>query len=101
MEYTMQHHHVTLRPRADQVDATRALLLQCAMLVIDRKEENGPLSWCASFDETNQVFFVEALFPNQEAVVFHQANIKPVLKKFSACISAPPVTLVRKVFLST
>ena len=100
MPNTMQHHHVTLRPKADQIEATRVLLLECAMLVANRKAENGPLSWCASFEEAAQVFSVEALFPNQEALAFHQENIQSVLRKFAPCMVAPPETIVRKVFLS-
>lgn len=100
MQHTMQHHHAILRVKADQVEATRVLLLECALLVADRKGENVPLSWFASFDESTLAFHVEALFPNQEAIAFHQENIQPLLKKFDDCMVAPPATTVREVFLS-
>ena len=86
MKHTMQHHHAILRVKADQVEATRVLLLECALLVADRKGENGPLSWFASFDEST--------------LAFHRENIQPLLKKFDDCMVAPPATTVREVFLS-
>lgn len=95
------HHHVILTPRPDQVDATRELLLECARQVSLKKDENGPSSWWASFDEEKGAFLVEALFANQEAVQFHQGNIGPIVKRFGALMAAPPETVVRAVFVST
>ena len=86
MQHTMQHHHAILRVKAEQVEATRVLLLECALLVADRKGENGPLSWFTSFDEST--------------LAFHGENIQPLLKKFDDCMVAPPATTVREVFLS-
>ena len=99
MADSMQYHHVTLKPKADRLEETRKLLLQCAVQVLAHKPK-GPLTWCASFDEENQVFLVEALFPNQEAVAFHQNNIKAQLRAFSTCMAAPPETVQHEVFLS-
>ena len=69
---SQQHHHVILTPRADKIDETRGLLRECARLVAARKAENGPTSWCFGFDDATKAFFVEALFPSQDAVAFHR-----------------------------
>ncbi|PSU45409.1 hypothetical protein C9J12_22875 [Photobacterium frigidiphilum] len=98
MNDTMQHHHVTLIPRGNKVTETYELLLQCAKQVSLKKNENGPISWCASYDENKKHFFVDALFPSQEAVEFHQKNLKPILENASELITAPPETIVRHVF---
>ena len=97
---TRQHHHITVHPKPEHIHATRGLLLECALLVHNRKAEIGPLSWFASFDDAEQTFHVEVLFYNQEAVAFHKENIQPILKKVNAFTITPPVTTVREVFLS-
>jgi quinol monooxygenase YgiN len=98
MSDTMQHHHVTLIPREDKLAEARDLLLQCAKQVSLKKDENGPINWCASYDENKKHFFVDALFPNQEAVEFHQNNIQSIVKNFGELMAAPPETIVRSVF---
>jgi len=98
---SMLHHHVTLTPRPDQVDATRELLHECATQVLLKKDENGPSSWWSSYDEVRGVFFVEALFADEDAVQFHQGNIQPIVERFGALMAAPPDTVVRAVFVST
>ena len=92
-----QHHHVILTPRADKIDETRGLLRECARLVAARKAENGPTSWCFGFDEATKAFFVEALFPSQDAVAFHQSNVAPTVKQFGALMAKPPETIIRPV----
>ena len=96
----MQHHHITVHPKPGHVHTTRTLLLECTLLVHNRKAEIGPLSWFASFDDVEQTFHVEVLFHNQEAVAFHKENIQSVLNKVSAYSITPPRTTVRDVFLS-
>ena len=98
MTNTTQHHHVTLTPRADQIEAARDLLVRCAAQVALKQSEGGPTSWCAIFDESRKVFLVEALFPSQEAVAFHQANIQGLLKEFGPMMAAPPETIIQPVF---
>lgn len=98
MPTTMQHHHVTLSPKGDKVETTRELLVQCAAKVAERRAENGPTSWCTSFDEEKGVFYVEALFAGEEAVKFHQQNIQAIMKAFGPCMAAPPATIIRMVF---
>jgi len=91
-----------VNPHPFQTDPlpTRGLLLECALLVHNRKVEIGPLSWFASVEEAEQTFHVQVLFHNQEAVAFHKENIHPILKKVNALTITPPVTTVREVFLS-
>ena len=98
MTHALQHHHVTLKPKAEQVEETRQLLIACARQVTLRKSQNGPSSWCASFDEARNVFYVDALFPDEAAVKFHQENIGPIVKSFAALMVAPPATVIRPVF---
>lgn len=98
MNDTMQHHHVILIPQEKKLTETHNLLLECAKQISLKKDENGPTSWCASYDESKKHFFVDALFSNQEAVEFHQNNMKPILKNASELLSEPPETIVRDVF---
>ncbi len=98
MTHTRQHHYVTLAPRADQIDAARDLLERCAKQVALKQSENGPTSWCACYDEHKKVFVVAALFPSQEAVAFHQANIQSLLREFGPMMAAPPETTIQRVF---
>jgi hypothetical protein len=98
MTNTMQHHSVTLIPHENKVNETRELLLQCARQIASKKHENGPISWSASFDENKKHFFVDALFPNQESVIFHQNNIKSIVKNFSTLMAVPSETIIKGVF---
>lgn len=98
MNNTMQHHHVKLTPQADKLSETRELLLECAQQVALHKHENGPSSWCATYDETAQVFYVEALFADEQAVKFHQANISDIVKRFGSVMAKPPETMILHVF---
>jgi quinol monooxygenase YgiN len=85
-----QHHHVTLAPRPDKIAETRELLTRAEELVTSKQPENGPTSWCASVSEDGEKFFVAALFENQEAVDFHQANLADIVEEFGAMVAAPP-----------
>lgn len=98
MTISQQHHHAILTPQPDKIDQTRALLEECAERVRARKHEGGPLSWCASYDEEKRVFCVEALFPDQAAVAFHQANIQDIVARFGPMMAARPETVIRAVF---
>ncbi|MCA9676391.1 MAG: hypothetical protein H6722_29840 [Sandaracinus sp.] len=98
MSDSKQHHHVTLVPQPDQIEAARALLVQCAERVSAKRKEGGPLSWCASYDETKRTFYVDALFADEAAVAFHQANIRDLLAGFGAIMAARPETVIRPVF---
>jgi len=84
-----QHHHVTLTPRPDKTAETRELLARAEELVTSKQPENGPTSWCASVSEDGKKFFVAALFENQKAVDFHQANLADIAKEFGAMMAAP------------
>ena len=98
MNDTMQHHHVILIPRENKLAEARNLLLECAKLISLKRNENGPTSWCASYDENKKHFFVDALFSSQEAVEFHQNNMEPILKNAGELLAAPPETIVKHVF---
>ncbi|MBI1349738.1 MAG: hypothetical protein GC156_01300 [Actinomycetales bacterium] len=98
MSTTSQVHHVTLIPQADKVEQTRALLVQCAERVAAARPDNGPLAWRASFDEEVGALIVDAIFPDEEAVAFHQANIKDIVATFAPMMAAPPITEIRMVF---
>lgn len=97
MSDTRQHHHVTLVPQGDKVEQTRDLLVQCAERV-KAKPGQGPTSWCASYDADQGCFYVEALFPDDTAVAFHQGNIQDLVAQFGALMAARPETIIRPVF---
>lgn len=92
-----EHQHVTITPQPDKVDETRDLLNQVAELVTSKQPDNGPTSWWASISEDGRQFFVEALFENQEAVEFHQANIADVFAQFFDVVAEPPETIIGQV----
>lgn len=98
MNKIMQHHHVILIPQKDKLEEARDLLLQCAKQISLKRSENGPVSWCASFDEDKKHFHVDALFPSQEAVEFHVNNIQFIVNQFGKLMAAPPETTVKSVF---
>ncbi len=98
MVNSMQHHHVVLVPQADKINEARELLLQCERQVALKQSEDGPSSWCASFDEDKQHFHVDALFLNQQAVEFHQDNIQSIVNDFGKIMAAPPQTQIKSVF---
>lgn len=93
----MEYQHVTVTPQPDKVAEVRDLLDQVAALVTAKKAENGPMSWCATVSDDGKQFFVEALFENQEAIEFHQANIGDVFVKFFDLIAEPPETTILSV----
>ena len=98
MTDTMQHHHVVLVPQEDKIHEARELLMQCEKQVSLTRSDGGPISWCASFDETRKHFFVDALFVSQQAVEFHQNNIQQIVNHFGKIMASPPETTVRSVF---
>lgn len=98
MSDSPQHHHVILAPRPDAVDAARELLVRCAERVAAKKAQNGPSSWSASWDENAGHFVVEAVFPSEDAVRFHQENIKDLVANFGSMMAAPPRTVISRPF---
>ena len=98
MTDTMQHHHVILIPLDSKLEETRNLLLECSKLTSLKRDEGGPVSWCASYDENKKCFFVDALFSNQKAVDFHHENMGPLLKNSGELLAARPETVVNYVF---
>lgn len=98
MNTTMQHHHVILVPQQDKKAETHELLLRCAKQVSLMKEQNGPASWCASFDDEKQHYYIDALFISQQALEFHQQNLKEILKQADELLVSPPQVIVKKVF---
>jgi quinol monooxygenase YgiN len=100
MSETMQHWHVTIIPKADKIAEVRELLIETEKQISLKKAENGPVSWCVSSDETENKFFIEALFPNQEAVTFHTNNVDAISNQIFPLIAAPPEAIIRSVFLS-
>ena len=63
MSEIMRHYHVTIIPKSDKIAEVRELLIESEKQISLKKAENGPVSWCVSFDETENQFFIEALFP--------------------------------------
>jgi len=98
MSDTMQHYHVTIIPQADKIAEVRKLLIQCEKQISLKKAENGPIIWYSSFDETDNQFFIEALFPNQEAVTFHGNNIESIVNNIGPLLAGPPESIIRSVF---
>lgn len=98
MSITIEHHHVVLKPKLDCINEARDLLFQCATQIQERKSEGGPISWVVSYDESNDVFLIDAIFEDAQAVKFHQENIQEIVKNFSAYMAAPPVTTIRHPF---
>ena len=96
--FMKQQHSVTLTPRPEHIAATRDLLEQCAARVVARRDEGGPLAWSAAFDSARGCFQVEALFADDAAVAFHQANIKDLVAQFGTMMAARPETVIREVF---
>ena len=80
MNDTMQHRHAIMIPKPDKIAEVRELLIQCEKQISLKRAEGGPVSWSASFDETTNRFFVDSIFPSEEALTFHQNNIGPILK---------------------
>ncbi len=100
MSETMQHYHVTIIPKADKIAEVRELLIETEKQISLKKAENGPVSWSVSFDETENKFVIDALFPNQEAVTFHEKNIESIVNQVGPLMAAPPEMIIRSVFLS-
>lgn len=98
MNNTMQHRHAIMIPKPDKVKEVRELLLECEKQISLKKAEGGPISWCASFDETTNQFFVDSIFSNEENLTFHQNNIGSILKGFANLLEAPPETTIHSVF---
>ena len=98
MTDTMQHHHVILIPLDSKLEETRNLLLECSKLTSLKRDEGGPVSWSASYDENKKYFFVDALFSSQKAVDFHHENMGPLLKNSGELLAARPETIIKHVF---
>ena len=98
MTNSMQHHHVTFLIQEDKVNEIQNLIEQCEKQVSLKKNENGPTSWCVSFDEDKKRLFVDALFPNQEAFEFHRNNIQSYIEKLMELTIEPPQRTVGSVF---
>lgn len=98
MNDTMQHRHAIMSPKPGKIAEIRDLLIQCEKQITLKKAEGGPISWCASFDETTNQFFVDSIFSNEEALTVHQNNIGFILKNFATLLVAPPETTIRSVF---
>ena len=98
MSDTIQHRHAIMIPKQDKIDEIRALLTQCAHQITAKKAEGGPISWCASFDEASNRFFVDSIFANEADLAFHQKNIGPILKGMFDLLEAPPEATVHTVF---
>lgn len=98
MNPTAQHHHVILTPKAECIEQARDLLIECASQIA-LHAPNGPSSWDASYDDEKKVFHIDALFPDQDEVVFHQENILSLTQQFASMMGAPPVVEIRAVFI--
>lgn len=98
MNNTIQHRQATMIPKPDKIEAIRELLIQCEKQIALKKAEGGPISWCASFDETTNQFFVDSIFSDEQALAFHQNNIGPILKNIPNLLAAPLETRIYSVF---
>ena len=98
MNDTIHHRQAIMIPKPDKVAEVRELLIQCEKQISLKKAEGGPISWCASFDETANQFFVYSIFSNVEALAFHQNNIGPILKGIPSLLAAPIETTIHAVF---
>lgn len=98
MNDTIQHRQAMMIPKPDKVAEVRELLIQCEKQISLKKAEGGPISWCASFDETANQFFVDSIFSNEDALAFHQNNIGPILKGIPSLLVAPIETTIHAVF---
>ncbi len=98
MNDTIQHRQAIMTPKPEKIQEVRELLIQCEKQISLRKAEGGPISWCASFDETTNQFFVDSIFANEDALAFHQNNIGPILKGVPPLLAAPLQTTIHTVF---
>jgi quinol monooxygenase YgiN len=94
----MNHRRATMTPKPDKIAQIRELLIKCEEQISLKKAEGGPVSWFASFDETTNLFFVDSIFANEEALAFHQNNIGPILKGIPSLLAAPLETAIHPVF---
>jgi quinol monooxygenase YgiN len=97
MNDTMQHRHAIMTPKSDKIVEVRDLLIKCEEQISLKRAEGGPISWCASFDEATNRFFVDSVFADEEALAFHQNNIGPILKGVPALLAAPLETILQPV----
>ncbi len=98
MNDSMNHRRAIMTPKPDKVADIRELLIQCEKQISLKKAEGGPVSWFASFDENTNLFYVDSIFANEEALAFHQNNIGPILKNIPPLLAAPLETAVHPVF---
>ena len=98
MNNKMNHRRATMTPQSDKIAEIRDLLEQCGRQIALKKDEGGPLSWFASFDEETNLFYVDSVFTDDEALAFHQRNIGPILKGLPPLLAAPLETEIRPVF---
>ena len=98
MNNTTQHRQAIMTPKPDKIEEIRELLIKCAQQISSRKADGGPISWCASFDETTNRFFVDSIFASEDALKFHQKNIGPILKDVPPLLAAPLETTLYSVF---
>ena len=94
----MQHHHAIFKIKAESFNTCKELVVECQKLINAKIAGNGPMSWDASFDKKNNIIYIDGLFKNQEAVTFHQNNIKTIVGKAMPLLDGPPQTIVSEVF---
>lgn len=92
------HNRGTFTVKPEKFDEFKAMVIDSQKLIEAKKLENGPMNWDASFDKENNVIYIDGLFENEEAVLFHQNNITEIVKNSMPLLAAPPVSVTSEVF---
>jgi len=92
------HNQGTFKVKPEKFDEFKHLVIKSLELIKAKISQNGPVSWDASFDKENNIFYINGVFQDMEAVKFHQGNIADIVKEAGPMLAEPPVSIITEVF---
>ena len=92
------HNRGTFKVKPEKFDEFKDLVIESQKLIEAKRSLNGPMNWDASFHRESNLIYIDGVFENQKAVVFHQNNIKEIVVSAMPLLTEPPKSVTSEVF---
>ena len=84
--------------KPEKLEEFKALIVDSLVQIEAKISENGPMSWNASFDKEKNLIYIDSCYENEEALQFHQNNIKQIVQDAFPLLAGPPESIESEVF---
>ncbi len=88
----------TFKVKPEKFEEFKALVIESQVLIEAKISENGPMNWDASFDKDSNTIYIDSVYENEEALLFHQNNIQQIVQDAMPLLAAPPESVDSEVF---